>query len=536
MTRRSLGLVGAALLAVAGCHRQAPKTAPPPAPLRIISQRTQAEADSARAALEAADSLASIDRLRLEQAAREAAARDAAKAARPNAPVAEKPAERCIMDMLNTPETRSQSVKDPASGKYFTYVGGGVHGKCRSQDITVRGDSLESYDQTQLYILIGNAQYKEPRVTINAQRATYFRAEERLVMEGDVRAVMENGAVMVAPRAEYFRAVRGIRQRSKLVATNRPALSFTEKDSLGKPQPPTNLNANEITADGDSIFIANGKVVLNRTDLVATGDSAYMDNGLQWSRLMKTPVIQSKGSEPYTLKGRVIDLYGAARQVNRVVSIDSARAKSKDIELISDTLDLRVKDNKLERAFAFGPSGARATTPERDVVADSLDVIMPRQRIKELRAIRKAYAESDPDSTKIVSDERDWLRGDTIVATFDSIPPNDTTTKPRVNGIVASGRASSFYQVPSNTGEKDKPGVNYVRGNRINLIFAAGEVETVTVTESVSGVYLEASSDTTANGKTKGKTPGRPKNAAPARRGAAGAPRPGSRRPGGDAP
>ncbi len=528
MIRRSFGLVLGFILAAAACRNPSPQAGPAP----IISQPTQAGADSARAAA-AADSLLAIDRLRLEQAAREAVALDSAKAAGlPNAkPVADKPAERCIMDMLNTPETRSQSVRDPTTGKYFTYVGGGVSGKCRSQDITVISDSLESYDQTQLYILIGNVQYKEPRVTINSQRATYFRAEERILMEGDVRAVMQNGAVMVAPRAEYFRAVRGIRQRSKLVATVRPALSLTEKDSLGRPQPPTNLNANEITADGDSIFIANGNVILNRTDLVATGDSAYMDNGLQWSRLMKGPVIQSKGEQPYNLKGRVIDLFGAARQVNRVVAIDSARATSKDLELIADTLDLRVKENKLERAYAFGPSGARATTPERDVVADSLDVVMPRQRIKELRAIRKAYAESDPDTTQITSDERDWLRGDTIIAMFDSIPPNDTTSKPRINGIVASGTASSYYQIPSNSGEKDKPGVNYVRGNRINLNFAAGEIESVTVTDQVSGVYLEASSDTA----TKGNARPRARRTEPAARGAPGTQRrPDVRRPDGE--
>jgi lipopolysaccharide export system protein LptA len=405
-----------------------------------------------------------------------------------------------------------------------------VLGKCRNQQITIRSDSLESYDQTQLYILIGNVQYKEVRVTINALRATYFRAEERLLMEGDVRAVLENGAMMLAPRAEYFRAVRGVRSRSKLVATNRPALSFAEKDSLGRMQAPTNLNANEITADGDSIFIANGKVVLNRTDLVATGDSAYMDNSRQWSRLMKDPAIESKGDQPFTLKGRVIDLFGSAKLVNRVIAIDSARAKSKDLEIISDTLDLRVKDNKLERAYAFGPAGARATTPDRDIVADSLDIVMPRQHIKELRAVRKAYAESDPDSTKVVSDERDWLRGDTIIAVFDSIAPNDTTTKPSIRMISASGKASSYYQVPSNTGQKNQPGINYVRGRKIILDFKGGDVESVIVTDQVSGMYLEATGDTTTKSKAQARK-SNPKQPPP---NTGRTQRPGIRRPGGD--
>ncbi|MFN8581877.1 MAG: hypothetical protein U0163_13000 [Gemmatimonadaceae bacterium] len=316
--------------------------------------------------------------------------------------------------------------------------------------------------------------------------------------------------------------------RSKLVATGRPALSFVEKDSLGRPQPPTNLDANEITADGDSIYIANGKVVLNRTDLTATGDSAYLDNGKQWSRLMKNPVIQSKSDQPYTLKGRVIDLYGAARQVNRVVAMDSAHAVSKDLQLVSDTIDLRVTDNKLDRAHAFGTHGARATTPERDIVADSLDVVMPRQRVRELHAVRRAYAESDPDSAKVVSDERDWLRGDTIIAVFDSVPATDTSSKPRVKFLVASGSASSYYQVPSNKGEKDRPGVNYVRGRLIRVDFAAGDVQTVTVTDSVSGLYLEAAADTTTK-TTKGKPKPKAKPRAGQPGGVPGRP---SRRPG----
>lgn len=418
---------------------------------------------------------------------------------------AAKPAERCIMDLENTPETRSQSVLDPNTGKYFTYLGGGVFGKCRGQDITLQADSAESYDQSQLYILIGNAKYKEPRVTINSQRATYFRSEERVLMEGDVKAVMKSGATMVGPKAEYFRAVRGIRTSPKLVAQGRPQLTFVETDSAGKAQPPTKLVAQEIIAEGDSIFIGHGRVILDRSDVVATGDSAYLNNNKQFSRLLKNPKIESKGSQPFTLTGTIIDLYGSARMLDRIVSIDSARATSKDLLLVSDTLDLRMQENKLQRAFAFGPGGARATTPERDITADSLDVVMPNQRIRELRAIRRAYAESDPDSTKVVSDERDWLRGDTIIARFDSLAASDTTSKPQVKDILASGTASSYYQVPSNSGDKNKPGINYVRGRQIHIDFTKGEVQTVTVSDSVSGVYLEAASDTTANQPGKGR-------------------------------
>jgi len=184
-----------------------------------------------------------------------------------------------------------------------------------------------------------------------------------------------------------------------------------------------------------------------------------------------------------------------------VVAMDSAVAVSKELTLSSDTIDLRVSENRLQRAYAFGPGGASAVTRERTVLAESLDVYMPEQRLRELHAVGQAYAESDPDTTKIVSDERDWLRGDTIVARFDSIPATDTTSRPTIRALVASGSASSFYQLPSNEGPKDKPGLNYVRGRQIVVDFKERDVQTVTVLDQASGVYLEPQADSVASAR-----------------------------------
>jgi hypothetical protein len=214
-----------------------------------------------------------------------------------------------------------------------------------------------------------------------------------------------------------------------------------------------------------------------------------LDGARRFSRLMKGPVVVSKGSRPFTLKGRMIEMYGAARQVDRVVAIDSANAVAKEFTVISDTLDLRITSSKLNRAFAFGPSGARATTPDRDIIADSLDIIMPDQRIRELRAIGKAFAESDPDTVRIRSEERDWIRGDTLIARFDSVAAADTT-QPPIRDLFAAGEASAYYQVAADSVNRSRPGINYVTGRIIRLVFKDGEVETVTVTDQASGVYL----------------------------------------------
>jgi lipopolysaccharide export system protein LptA len=407
---------------------------------------------------------------------------------------AEKAGDRCLLDLENTDLTRMQSIKDPISGKYTTYIGGGVVGICQGQDIRITADSAESYEQSGLYYLIGTVKYREKRVSLDSDRLTYFKNEERVLAEGNVVAVMQDSSSMTGPRAEYFRAVQRVRTTSRMVATGRPTLKMYETDSLGdRLKDPVILVADNIYGEGDTLFTAVGKVDLQRVDLTARGDSAFLDNVRQYSRLMKEPTVESKGSQSFVLTGRVIDVFGRSRQVERVLSIDSASAVSDDLTLRSDTLDLRVKSNLLERAFAFGRR-ASAVTPLRTIVADSLDVRLPGQKVRELHAVRNAYAESEPDTTFIVSRERDWLRGDTVLAIFDSLPPEDSTT-PDVRELVASGNASSFYQMQSNDGRKDAPGLNWVRGRQIRVDFKAREVQTVTVIDQASGIFLEALPD-----------------------------------------
>jgi lipopolysaccharide export system protein LptA len=404
---------------------------------------------------------------------------------------------------------RSMILRDPVTGRYSTFYGGGFQGRCRGQNITIESDSLESYGQNELHILIGNVKYREDAVAIDAARATYYRTEERLLLEEAVHAVLpRSGATLDGPRVEYFRAVRGIRQQPRFVATQRPTLTYVEKDSLGNPSPPVMMNANTITGEGDSTFFGSGQVRIVRQELVATGDSAVFDGARRFARLLRDPVIRSEGAQAYTLRGRVIDLFGATRQLDRVVAIDSASATSRDFTLRSDTLDLRVRDNRLSRAFAFGPQGARATTQAQDVVADSLDIIMPDQRIQELRAVGKAFAESEPDTSRIRTDERDWLRGDTVIARFDSVRVRGDTAQPKMRELFANGNASAYYQIAADTANRTRPGISYSRGRAIRLQFANGEVETVSVLDSASGVFLEPAGDSAgASGVRPGQRP-----------------------------
>lgn len=436
----------------------------------------------------------------------------AVRGAPPRPPGETTPGQRCLLTVDGREGSRTQLVKNPTTQKYVTYWGGGMIGRCARQDITIIADSVESYDDNRIYYLIGNVKYREKRINLDADRVTYFGADERFVFENNVKATLPSGTTMVATNAEYFRAIRGMRARARLVGRGRPTINMIERDSLGAAAAPVTLVADEIVAEGDSLYYASRKVVLTRTDLVARSDSGFVDNGRQYARLMVDPVIESKGGEPYTLRGKAIDIYARNRQAERVVAQDSGSAVSKELTLTADTIDLRVRDQKLQRAFAFGRR-AHATTPERDVFADSLHVIMPNQRIREFFGVGAAYAESDPDTTKIVSDERDWLRGDTIHAVFDSLAASDTTSRPNIRTLVASGHASSYYQVPSNDStRRGLPAINYVRGRLIEVDFADGEAQIVRVIEQATGVYVEPASpnDTTRVNRGDRGTPRRP--------------------------
>jgi hypothetical protein len=172
--------------------------------------------------------------------------------------------------------------------------------------------------------------------------------------------------------------------------------------------------------------------------VIARGDSAAMDQGREWARLMRRPTIEGRGTRPFTLTGAVIDLFARNRALERVLTMGTGRVVSEDMTLTADTLDFRMEQALLQRAYAWGPARARAVSPSYDITADSMDVQMPGQRLTEVRALRQAYAQSRPDTLRIRTSERDWMRGDTILATFDPPVAADTSKRPRIRELVAS--------------------------------------------------------------------------------------------------
>jgi hypothetical protein len=413
----------------------------------------------------------------------------------------------------NTDSTRGTAVKLP-SGKYNTFLGHGVIAHCPTQNLTLISDSAESYEEQGVMYAIGHVHYTEPRAKMDADRAWYYQIDARLIADGNVVARTPSGSVMHAPHADYLRALPGVRAQAQMTATGRPHLDLVQHDSLGRPEPPVGVDANTIVSVNDSLIYASGRVDIDRVDVDAHGDSAYLDQGTEFMRLMGfkgQPVIHGKQSRPFTLHGDVIDLYSKQRQLQRVKAYARGDAVSRELHLWSDTIDLRVTNKQLERAYAWGPSRARANTGERDILADSIDAMLPGQVLRQVRSVGKAFAQSVPDTIKIKSKDKDWMKGDTIIAYFDSTSkpaPADSNHQPEVKTVVALGHAQSLYQMPPKDKRAKVPALNYVRGHDIAIELAARTVQTVTVKDSVSGVMLEPIVEDTL--KTKRDSTGAP--------------------------
>jgi len=406
------------------------------------------------------------------------------------APLSAQAPRECILDYESpTGNTRTTASELP-SHRYNVFQGGGVLYRCRGQDNTIIADSSEYYGDQSILFLIGNVHYRETKAKVDSDKMTYFQLEDRLHAEGNVNVLLQSGTTMKAPVADYYRATP-TRPLARAVATGRPVMRIVEPNKSGRASEPINVVANYVVSEGDSLVYASVGVEITRPDVIAKGDSAFLDNRREFARLLRNPSVQSRRDRPFTLTGGVIDLYSKARVLQRVVATPQGHVLSDDLELLADTVDLRMSNDRLDRVMAWGGKGARTVSPDREITADSIDAIMPGQRLREVRAVRNAYANSLPDTVHVISTDRDWIRGDVIVAEFDSVAISDTASKPTPKRIVSTGNAVSYYQLAADTRTRTIPNINYVKGKAITILFENREVRTVDVFEEATGVYIE---------------------------------------------
>ena len=404
----------------------------------------------------------------------------------------------CVLDFSDSPpETRLLYMRLPDSTAN-TFIGGGFIGRCQGENNRISADSAEQFESAGIVNLYGNVVYEEPnKLRVTAAHAIYLTREGRLFADGGVVATqLATGSTITGPNIEYSRVMPG-RPVAKLVAPNRPTARLIEKDSTGKLSEPTIVTADRFEDLGDTLLLGWGDVVITREQIVGRADSLAFNKTTQRARLVRAARIRSLDtSQAFTLNGDTVDLYTTEKKLDRVFASHAATATNKDLIITAERIDLRLKAQQIDEAFAFGSGRARAQTPQQDVESDSMRIVLTDQRPREVRAIGGAVAKGMPDTLKIKSTDRDMLRGDSLFAYFDTAQAaTDTSGQTRIREIQAFGNASSLFQIASKRGPSAPPAINYVRGQRIVVQFDTGSVRDVRVDSAASGLYLEPAQD-----------------------------------------
>lgn len=524
-------------VAVPGADSQRPTVVPgarPDSAARDSIRRDSLARDSAvRAAAELAlltrdslrkDSVARVtalrDSLARDSVRRDSVSRDSVEKARRKKRTATR---ECVLDFAESPpETRLlySRISDSVSN---TFIGGGFVGRCQGEQNRLRADSAEQFQQAGVVNLYGNVVYEEiGKMQLTAARATYFTREGRLYADGNVVVTqLATGSTFSGPAIEYYRANEE-RPFARMIAPQRSTARMIEKDSTGRLQPPVVISANRFEDAGDSLLMAWGDVTIERERIDGRSDSASFDKISQMARLIRgARITNTDTAQRFVLTGDTINLYSTDRQLDRVFALHKATATNEQLVLNAERIDMRLKNQELDEAFAFGEGRARATTPQQDVEADSLRIKLADRQVQEVRAIGRAVAIGTPDTLRMKTTGKDVLRGDSVLAFFDTTTAPADTARPRAGGptkagtrtrlreIRALGNASSLFHMANSKGPAAPPGINYVRGVRIYVNFDTGAVRDVRVDSAASGLYLEPASDSLSDSLTTRDSLGR---------------------------
>jgi hypothetical protein len=405
--------------------------------------------------------------------------------------------------------TGSQQV---IAGDTNYYAGGGVRLSCTGTSIRMSSDSLISMGRSGTIYFIGNVQYRDSVIIMNADRGTYFRSGDRWEARGNVVTEnLQNGSTLTGPYLDYFRALPGVRDTAELYSIGRPTIKSVTTDSAGQRAEPYVIVGDRVRIKGNDRTWAGGKVTIDRSDFAARGDSLFLDSGAgNFGVLVGKPELQGLGKDSFNLKGRRIELTLAKREVTYVKALGQGHAVSAQIDLVADTIGLDLDNRVLIQTLAWGDSiKPRALASDYEIRGDSVAFDTPGRLLQQIRSYHKAWVGGKADSVvrvrvdstqqgkapKIDSlpRERDWMSGDTVVASFAQWD-SAGTQRTRLERLEASGSARSYYRVAESKVAGGLPSINYSRGERIAVTMKpAGQrgVDRVDIRGQVDGVYLE---------------------------------------------
>jgi hypothetical protein len=406
--------------------------------------------------------------------------------------------ERCVFQITNV-DRQGAVVETPQGTNYF--AGGNVQLSCKGLPVTMQSDSVAAYGGNVVHF-IGKVKYRDSTLTMDADRGTYYKNGEKWEARGRVvTRNLRSGSTLSGPALDYYRVVKGVRDTLEMYSTGRPRIEYASSPpAAGGRQPePYIIVADRVRFKGNDRLWAGGKVTIDRSDFSARGDSLRLDTGKgsDGTLVGGNPMMRGLGRDSFNLTGRRLDLKLNQRELTYVIAKGNGHAISKEWDLVADTIGIDIKNRQLEQTLAWGDSiRPYATSPAYAMRADSLALDTPGQQLKEVRGFGKAWLGGTTDPR---TKQRDWMRGDTVVAQFVQ-RDSAGTRRAALNRIVARKGAQSFHLDPSPR-FPERPSINYARGDVIIMTMKHGArtgVDRVDVRGQVEGVQLEATDARTA--------------------------------------
>jgi hypothetical protein len=398
---------------------------------------------------------------------------------------------RCVFQITNV-DRQGSVVETPQGTNYF--AGGNVRLSCRGLQVTMQSDSVAAYGGNVVHF-IGNVKYRDSTLTMDADNGIYYKTGEKWEARGHVVTNnLRTGSKMTGPSLDYYRVVRGVRDTLEMYSTGRPRIEYATEEPGTRPGEPYIIVADRVRLKGSDRLWAGGKVTIDRSDFSARGDSLRLDTGKgsDGTLIGGNPTMRGLGRDSFNLTGRRLDLKLDRRELTYVIAKANAHAVSKEWDLVADTIGLDIRNRRLEQTLAWGDSTRPyATSPAYAMRADSLALDTPGQQLKEVRGFGKAWLGGTIDPR---TKQRDWMRGDTVVAQFVQ-RDSAGTRRAALNRIVARKDAQSFHLDPSPR-FPERPSINYARGEVIVMTMKHGArsgVDRVDVRGLIDGIQLEAS-------------------------------------------
>jgi len=368
-------------------------------------------------------------------------------------------------------------------GRFHFNAGGGVYFHCIGQTTRFRADSVASYSELNRFDLFGRVHFEDSTTTLDADRAQYFTADERLEAFGNVALRNRtNGSRLSGPHLTYYRATPGVRDTTELFADRNPVVEYRDTPESSNPYL---IHAVRVRVRGEATTWAAGGVTVDREDFSAESDSAELRFDQDAGLLVGNARAEGRDSLSYTVEGAKLAFRLADDELRWVQAQGSGHATSQDWRIMGDTIEFDIEGDLIQGGGVWGDSTrSEAISQTYTIVADSLALDAPDQQLTEVRGFGMGRATSSVDS---VIREPDWIEADTIVAHFDST----TAGRRELVMLQATGNARAYYHVADQDDPSLPPSINYSRGVKITARFRNEELQEVVITEAADGIYLE---------------------------------------------